>query len=273
MLFALASVLLLAALACGGGEEPADSQANSAPEQSATVGPGGTLTPTPSGDKKKLASEILAASSQRFEEQVKSLRGDMVMKSSAGGVSFTADSSFAFELPDKMYMKMTLAGMGEMELLLRDDTMYIKVPDQGWMSMSLEGLDGEMEQFQELMSDVSRSGYEDILNQVTGDVEDLGEENLDGRRLTHYRTSINIEDFMSAFGGPLADSVPEADVDGPMTMDFWLDPETELPYKFQAKASFDVESQSIGFEMSMRYLDYNKAVSIPAAPSDAKPFN
>jgi len=100
----------------------------------------------------------------------------------------------------------------------------------------------------------------------------LGRDTVDGKSYLHYRTDIKIEDVMSSLGELFGQTIPTDVLSGPMTMDMWLDPDGYLPYKYLIAATFNASQQSMGFQMTMRYLDYNKPVPIPTPPPNAKPY-
>src|SRR3990172_5345270 len=145
-----ASLLMLFALACKSGG-------------------GGDKTYYPDGDTSgDLVSadpvDVLAASGGRFEQEVDSLQAELLININAGGFAVKASSKMAFQAPDQMHATMDLTGLGTFEMLLLGADMYMNMPGQGWVLISLD--DAGLSQFgldpstlQDVMTDTIFFGF------------------------------------------------------------------------------------------------------------------
>ncbi len=238
------------------------------------------------------AVETLGASAERFAEEVQSVQGDMEMHMEFGGLSMDATAEFAFQLPDQMHMTMRFSGevpdeesggtidlseLGSMEMLLLGTDIYMKMPflADDWMVFSLEDMGVDGEGFQDLVSNHSPIDYQAMVEQLGAEVEDLGQESLDGGTYTHYRATVDMAEAMKAFEetlGTTSFTVPGG-FGGPMVIDMWIEAESLLPYKMTMTGEFGVEGEAMAFDATMRFHDYNQPVEIPGPPANAQPFD
>ena len=260
-----ASLLMLFALACksgGGGEK--------------TYNPDGDT----SGDLVSADPvDVLAASRESFGQDVDSLQAELLISMDIGGFTVNASSEMAFQAPDQMHATLDLTGLGTFEMLLLGKALYMNMPGQGWVTISLDdaglsefGLDPST--LQDVMTDHSLVDYQELVQSLGGEVDDLGEETVDGGTFQHYRAAMDFGDlagaFSDAFGATSALSLEE--VSGPLTLDVWVDPDTTLPHKIAANGEFAFGAGSMVFDATMRFFGYNEPVEIPGAPPDAVPF-
>src|SRR3990172_12012641 len=117
-----ASLLMLFALACksGGGDQA------SYPDDDTS---GDLVSADP--------VEVLAASGERFEQDVDSLQVELVFSMNVGGFAVEAMSDMAFQAPDQMHATMDLTGLGTFEMLILGADLYMNMPGQGWVLISL----------------------------------------------------------------------------------------------------------------------------------------
>src|SRR3990170_5115270 len=117
-----ASLLMLFALACksGGGDQ------TYRPDDKAS---GDLVSADP--------VEVLSASGERFEQDVNSLQAELLFSINAGGFVMNASSEMAFQAPDQMHATMDLTGLGTFEMLLLGSELYMNMPGQGWVQISL----------------------------------------------------------------------------------------------------------------------------------------
>src|SRR3972149_8068388 len=161
-----ASLLRLFALACksGGGDQA------SHPDDDTS----GALVPA-------VPLDVRAASGERFEQDVDSLQAELVFSMNVGGFAVDASSEMAFQAPDQMHATMELTGLGTFEMLILGADLYMNMPGQGWVLISLDdaglgdlGLDPST--FESLMTDHSLVDYRELVQSLGGEVDDLGEE-------------------------------------------------------------------------------------------------
>src|SRR3990172_7049812 len=247
-------------------------------------GGGGEKTYNPDGDTSgDLVSadpvDVLAASRESFGQDVDSLQAELLISMDIGGFTVNASSEMAFQAPDQMHATMDLTGLGTFEMLVLGSELYMNMPGQGWVAISLDdaglsefGLDPSTHR--DVMTDHSMVDYRELVRSLGGEVVDLGEETVDGGTFQHYRAAMDFSDmagaFTDAFGATSDLGLDE--VSGPLTLDVWVDPDTTLPHKIAANGEVAFGAGSMVFEATMRFFGYDEPVEIPGAPPDAVPF-
>ena len=259
-----AALLLLIALACksGGGDQ------SNYPD-------GGNSGDLVSADP----VAVLDESAESFQQEVDSLQAELLFSMNIGGFDMEASAQMTFRAPDEMHATMDLTGLGTYEMLLLGADLYMNIPGQGWVQISLDdaglsefGLDAAT--LQDVMTDHSLVDYQGLIESLGGEVEDLGEETLDAGTFQHYRTTMDFADMAAAFSdafGATSDLGLDS-MSGPLTLDVWLDPETKLPHRIDAAGEITLGEGSMVFDGTMLFSGYNEPVEIPGAPPDAVPF-
>ncbi len=220
--------------------------------------------------------EILSASAESFQDEVQSLEADVQFVINVDGQDIGTSAEMAFQGPDQMYLTVTVTGEGEFEMLMLGTDIYMNVPDQGWIIFSLDdlgleeiGLDAET--LQDTFSDHSLVDYGALVQSVDGEVEDLGDETIDGATYRHYRGTVDFAGLTTAFNDAVgvSEDLNLDDVSGPLTFDVWVDPDSYLPYKITASGEFAFGADAMVFDAEMLFTSYNEPVEIPDAPQDA----
>ncbi len=267
-----AALIALFAIACssGGGSDRTTSDKPTGQTDSGTSGDFVSAAPL----------EVLSASAETFEQEVESLQMEMEFTMNAGGFAVDSSSEMAFQAPDQMHMTMDLTGVGSFEMLMLGRDIYVNIPMQGWVVMSMDDLGlGEVgldvDSFEETFSNHSFVDYGAIVESLGGDVEDLGEETVDGGTYRHYRGTVDFGDIAAAFGDAFEanEDMDLGSASGPLTFDAWVDPETALPYVLTATGEFAFGADAMEFDASMRFTGYNEPVEMPDPPEDAVSFS
>jgi len=271
----LAAAFLTAALsiaaACGGGEEQTS---NLPPEDSSDL-----LVANP--------SQALGKSVDRFEENVESVEALFTFGVGVDGITFGADGRFSYVSPDSMYMLLNMSGggggidlenLGEFELLLLGDELYMNTGFTGWVKMSIDDFEGGAEALKNLRDGHTPLDYQMLIDSIGGEIQNLGTEVVDGKTVTRLRVTTDFATLMNSIADSVSDNGVDdpffaADLSGPMTLDIMIDPQTLLPYKFEASGELAMNGQSADFAMTFRFFNYNGPVIIPEPPADAKPFD
>ena len=223
--------------------------------------------------------EVLTSSAESFQDEVQSVEADLQFSINAGGLDLGTNSQMTYQAPDQMHMTMVVTGVGEFEILALGSEMYLNVPSVGWISFSLDdvgleevGLDAVA--LQKTFSDHSVLDYAALIQGVGGDVEDLGDETIDGATYRHYRGGVDFAALVAAFSDAsgASSSLGLDDVSGALTFDVWVDPDSYLPYKLTASGEFPFGIDSMVFDATMIFTSYNEPVDIPGAPADAVPL-
>ena len=266
----LLALLLALAVACNGG------------------GAGSTTSDQPPGGGEGASTDVvstspldvLSASAESFKQDVESLRTELELSIVAGGFPIAVTADLTFQAPDQMHMTMDLTGLGTFELLLLGSEIYMNIPPQGWVVFSVEDLLGDLgiadlgvdaAGFQDLLGDHSLVDYEALVTSVGSDIEDLGEETLEGGTFRHFRGTIDFAAVSAAFSDAFGatDGLNLDSVSGPLTFDAWVNPDSFLPHKLTASGEFAFGADSMVFDATMLFTNYNESVDIPGAPADA----
>lgn len=271
-----AALLVLAACGSGGGNDSNDSATN--------AGDGG-------GEPAAFVlngTEALGRSAQSFSEDVQSVSGTFEFTFGAGEEAMSGNADFAFKAPDSMHMTMSfdsaggeaslidLGELGQFEMIMRDGVVYMNIPLLGgWFKISPEDFGEDSTSIEDLLSQGSVFDYSGFLGDINGDVDFVGEEQVNGHATNHYHFSGTIQDLIDSFASALASSGDEsgfgdlltgADLEGTIDVDIWVGTDDQLPYMM-------LMSGNVGdFVMSMKgtFDDYNEDVDIPEAPDDAQ---
>lgn len=261
-----AALLALVAVGCKGGGGSGDT----------TSGSGDKPVDLVSADP--LA--VLSASAESFQADVQSFQARLEMTMDASIFSMDINGDIAFQAPDQIHMTMEIGGEGltlEMQMLILGDQFYVQLPFFGWAVFSpedigLEDLGFESEMFEDLMENRSLLDYEELIASLGGEIEDLGDEEIDGRTYRHYRGSLSFADAMAVFNDAFGTMEELGDVDGAMDFDIWVDVETVLPHRMTASGDLVAEGETVTFDMTISFFGYNEPVEIPAPPADATPL-
>jgi hypothetical protein len=271
--------LLLAALAlgaaCGGGGDKNEKQTSVKP------GEADLLVSNP--------SEALGASAGKFEDEVDSVEGQFTLEMKIGDAGFGADGTFAYKAPDSVHMTMNMSGAGEelqgldqlgqFEVLILGDQLYVNTTYTGWMSGSMDDFPGGSDSLKELREGHSPFDYSSLVDSLNAKVENLGDTTVFDKTYTRLRITTDLKKLMddvagSSFGdNGLDPTLLGVDFSSPVTMDILVDPETLLPFTLDAQTTLNFGQQSMDFAMTFKFFDYNGRVDIPEAPKDAKPFD
>jgi len=261
------------AAACGGGGE--EQASNLPPEDSSEL-----LVANP--------SQALGQSVDRFEENVESVEALFTFAIEMDGIAFGADGRFSYVSPDSMYMLMNMSGggggvdlgdLGEFEILLLGDELYMNTGFTGWVKMSLDDFGEGADALRSLREGHTPLDYQKLIDSIGGEVQNLGSETVDGKTIMRLRVTTDFATLMDSIADSVGDSgggdesLLPADLSGPMALDIMIDPQTLLPYKFEANGEFTMNGQSANFGMTFRFFNYNGPVIIPEPPADAKPFD
>ncbi len=219
--------------------------------------------------------EVLTSSAESFQDEVQSLESELQFVINVGGLDIGTSAEMTYQAPDQMYLTMTVSGLGEFEMLVLGTDIYMNVPLMGWIVFSLDdlgleelGLDAQT--LQDTFSDHSFVDYAALVQSVDGDVEDLGDETLDGATYRHYRGSVEIADVSAAFNDAVgaSEGLNLEDASGPLTFDVWVDTDSFLPYKFTVSGEVAFGADAMVFDAELLFTSYNEPVEIPDAPQD-----
>jgi hypothetical protein len=241
------------------------------------------------------APEVLTRSVESFEAtEVTSMTGDVDFEFGMGALAVAGNAEFAAQMPDQMHMTMTFEGgdgqslvdlsqMGTFEALVRDGTFYINMPVLGgWFSLSPEELGTSFTGVEDLMSQGSIVDYSALIGQMGGQVQYVGDEDVNGRATAHYTVQGDLQSLIASFSSALgatgdnafAERIIGSQLTGPIALDIWIGKDDFLPYRMTANGSINAgDSGTLVMDLSAEFGHYNEDVDIPAAPAQAKSFS
>ena len=285
----LLAALLLAAAACGGGGDDSGDDGGSS-----SSGGSRSLTALLASNPGK----ALDKSASAFEDDVRSMQGKFVFKMSGGGFNADVGGDFSYRAPDAVYMTMKMAAsdddalsvLGDMnfEILMLGDKLYMNTPFfGGWVVMSIDEIGVDAAQYEKLLTNHAPFNYGGLI-QGLDDVDNLGNEQIEGQTYVHLRLQTDFKSAMAALSESIETTgfdpgtLPVDALSGPLVFDLWVNPDTGLPYRIQATGNMDVPKGTddtgaalggpMQFEMRFDFDAFNVDVNIPAAPANAKSF-
>jgi hypothetical protein len=294
----LLAVLLLAAVACGGGDKGSDdaSYQGDGSDRSSDGGSdsssGGSLTDLLISNP----SAALGKSAEVFAEQVESMQGTFLFAISGGGLDADISGDFAYRAPDSVYMTMNMSASGDdalavlgnmnFEILMLGDKLYMNTPlFGGWVVMTMDEIGVDAEQYEKLLDQHAPFDFGALIEGLDG-IEVVGTEEVDGQTLLHVQLETDFATAMAAIADSFdttgfdSSTLPTDSLSGPLVLDLWVDSSTGLPARLSATGSMDLPDDGTGvavggpmeFKMGFDFEEYNGSVDIPDAPKDAKSF-
>jgi hypothetical protein len=270
-LLAASAVLALTVLAaCGEDDNPTDTSGSiAAADTSPSVTPSPTPTATldeadpPAAESSEpvprtTGEEVDAADFlEVFETAVEQASSAKVsMSQSASGLNGKGIVDFASE-PVAMQLTATLASMGEIEMRLVDNTMYMLLPMLGDKFVAFD-LDDPNNPLGGSFADSVDPG--EMLSAFADGIESAtyaGEEDVDGEPMDHYTV---VSDPSAALADlELPEGTPPIDLPETQTIDVWFDTDG-----FFRRVVTDLGELGT---MTMAYDDWGTDVSIQAPPA------
>ncbi|MFS3130527.1 LppX_LprAFG lipoprotein [Nocardioides sp. Bht2] len=267
---AITPVVVLALAACNGDDDDSSGSKKESTSQTSSQEPSTAAstdatpstateesdpTPAQSGDlEPKEFTDLVAAGLE------KSTSAKFTMKMTAQGM--TIDATGALDYSQKQpatQMKMKMGQMGDMEAIMVDDAMYMKLPAAGgagagkWMKMSLKDALGGAAGGNLGALDMRKSLQ--AFTQGVKSVTNKGSESINGVDTTHYLVVANVEALNNMLGTGDTAQLPKT-----MTYDVWLDGDGRF-----TKMNADLKGAGT---MEMNLTDWGTPVSIKAPPAN-----
>ncbi len=239
---------------------------------------------------------VFAQSVGAYEgDTVSSMQGDVAFDFTMGTIEMAGTANFAVNGPDQFYMTMEFEGgdgqslidlseLGTFEVLAREGSIYINMALLGgWIALTPEDLGGDYAGLQDLLTSGSLLDYGSLVEQLSaqGQIEHVGQEEINGHNTAHYRVTGDLQTLIGAFSGALsatgdnafAQQILGSQVTGPVSVDVWLGTEDLLPYKMVAGADLSAGTEgTLAMSLTANLGNYNETVAIPDAPTEAKTF-
>ena len=269
MLFGFPSMMMvLAVIACGGSD----------PE----VG-------TPSGSPNPVVAEGTEAVGLSAQNLVLINSGQAEFEWSVRreGFEIEGNGRYLTEAPDKLHLDAHYQGSGDVpssfreendsELLILGESIYVSSPSLGdsWVLFSPEEFATDWDVVQRLIAARSPLDYRAAVGAATA-IENLGEEEIDGRSYQHYRAGVDASVLMDGLAdayGSQGQVFLAGRFNGPVTMEIWVEPVTILPRRLRGAGEFSFLDGATDLELNVEFLDLNGQPDIPEAPSDIVTFS
>ena len=115
--------------------------------------------------------------------------------------------------------------------------------------MSLDDFGEGAEALRSLREGHTPLDYQMLIDSIGGEIQNLGTEVVDGKTITRLRVTTDFGTLMDSIADSVSDNGLDdpffaADLSGPMTLDIMIDPQTLLPYKFEANGELAMNGQS-----------------------------
>jgi hypothetical protein len=203
----------------------------------------------------------------------------MRMNVDTAGQSIKAEGDLRLGADFAMDVTMSLAGLGEAQLVLVDDVAYIKLPAEvepgkQWIKIDTNGTDPISKTLGGVLKQAKDNGDPaQLLKQLmdSGEITATKKEDLGGISTTHYSVTVDIKKAAAQANPDLKPVLEKAIENGLTTYPFeiWLDNEN-LPVKITSDTPFvnPQTQQADKVKLTVEYSDWGKAVSVTAPPAD-----
>lgn len=226
--------------------------------------------------------EIVFASAAATEEAKSSkilMTVDVPKSDVTPATTITAEGAFDYETRSgRMVMQLPIPGGGEIEMVTRDDVVYMRMPPQmsagfggkPWVSIDLADAaaasGGDLSAFGPV-NGIDPTQALAQLRGVTDDVRAVGEETVRGTKTTKYRLTIDL--------ARVVEQAPEAQREmvrnaveklgsGAVPAEAWIDAEGRLR-KFTQRTTIDGIGETV---VTMELFDFGTDVVVEAPPAD-----
>lgn len=242
---AATSGALLALVLTGCGGDDAEPSAGSSTGSSTSTSPTATTG---------------SAASAAFLERLKDGMGEEgsvhVEMTMTGPVAMDASGDTTYG-PDgsEMHLQMKMSNLpgGDMEMVLVDGTAYMSMPGVTAPGTFFE-VDESNPMFGQLDDGLSPADAFAAFDAGLQEVEDLGDDEIDGEPVTHYRLEVDAAKALEATGQASVPGLPET-----LSYDVWLDAEDRM-----RRLTYELT----GTTLTMDLTDWGKPVSITAPAKD-----
>ena len=255
---ALTLPLGLAALtACEDDSTAADDAPTSTGSDAGDSGGSDVEVPDASEGEELSAEEFGALMVAAFE---KPTTADLVMSMTAGGqdIEVTGQADYSSD-PVSMRMEMTgMGGTGDMEIILVDNAMYMKLTAMSDMFLKLDLEDPDNPVGGSFTGQLDPRAQAEVIEEGLQTATYVGEEEVQGETLDHYTAVVDSQAMLEQLEGTadVAGQLPET-----VTYELWL---TEDGLYRQ----MEIDMGAVAGEMLMRFEDWGTDVDIEAPPAD-----
>jgi hypothetical protein len=279
------AVLALGGLSACGGNDKADkaSDSGSAASSATTTGSVGT----PAAGSTVSAAQLAGLFKAAFEKASSA----HVSLTSTGSTGIKADGDADYSKPVKVQMTMTLPSMGQAEVRLVDNVLYLKLAMLGdkYVKVDLNSPDNPLGPL--VSSGLDPSSLVDGLEGAITKATYVGRENVDGDQLDHYSATVDTDKLLAAASSalpsnlasqtPSASSLPSG-VPATTTYDMWFDAQgyfRQMGIDLGDTGAFTAKFSNWGEKVDIEAPPADEVTDMPSLPgeppsmSDAPPMS
>jgi hypothetical protein len=190
----------------------------------------------------------------------KATTADLVMSMTAGGqdIEVTGQADYSSD-PVSMRMEMSgMGGTGDMEIIVVDNAMYMKLAAMSDMFLKLDLDDPDNPVGGSFTGQLDPRAQAEVIEEGLQTATYVGQEEVDGETLDHYTAVVDSQAMLEQLEGAadMAGQMPET-----VTYELWL---TEDGLYRQ----MEIDMGAVAGEMLMRFEDWGTDVDIEAPPAD-----
>jgi hypothetical protein len=251
---------------------------------SGSAAPQGAGAPAASSSGERISTVAdLGAVVQHNASAKNSVHVQMTMSiPGAGGIDASGDMKFA-GARSAVRMTMTLPSLGDMQMVMVEGTVYLKLPSdlagmmgagstKPWVKVDLDASDPTAKSLGSAADLAGQSDPSALIEQIksAGTITKVTQEQIDGEQTTHYAITVDAK--------KLAGTMPSDDTQkqalsalGVTTIPFdvWVD-SADLPVRVVTRIAYPdpTGGQSQEVAMTANYTHWGQPVSITAPPAD-----
>ncbi|OLR90408.1 DUF6612 family protein [Actinokineospora bangkokensis] len=199
------------------------------------------------------------------------------MSSSIGSTSFTGEGDFDFAAENTaMQMSMEIPGAGAVEMILVDQTIYMKLPanlvpsDKPWIKFSQDGTDPVSQQLAGTMDQLKSSDPREALQKIVnaGEITSKEETELNGEKATHYSITVDVTKLTeeSGYDAETRKAMQDAGIKE-FPMEVWVNGDA-LPLRVVTTVPLPAAAQATAgtseVKVTADYTDWGKSVDVQA---------
>lgn len=277
LLVAGAAAAVLALAGCG-----PNSISGSAAPQGQPAQQGSPTQHGQSGSANTQASTVadLGAAVQHTASQHNSVHVTMTMSvPEVGSINSSGDLTFSPALAE--HVTMAMPSLGDMEMVLVDGTMYVKLPSQlagvvgstgkPWTKFDVGGTNPLIPSLGSTADLAGQADPTKLIQQIAaaGTITKVTHETVNGVSATHYSITVDVAKMAAGqSGGSSEQQALEQLGVGTLPFDIWVDADN-LPLRIVTHVAYSepTAERSEQVTMTINYSDWGKPVTITAPPA------
>jgi hypothetical protein len=213
------------------------------------------------------------------DKTVEASTAHMKLTADAAGIKMNGEGDLKFGSADAAISMNLDTSEGSMAMVLMDGVLYMKLPQElepgkPWIkidsttnSAMAKALSSAQEQLSKSVD--PRATLKEF--EKAGTITDSKEEEVDGKKVTHYTINVDVQKMVDEQSDPTAKAEMQKAIDAGMKnmpVEVWID-KGGLPVRFAMEmAAPDGKGGSTKVKMQADYTDWGKPVNITPPPAD-----